>query len=348
MVKFYLGRLDWMKWILIAAGVYNILWGTWVVLLPYQSFDLTGTTRPNYIELWQCVGMIVAVYGLGYLISAQNIYRHWPIILVGYLGKIFGPIGFIGAIYNDVFPINFGVNIIFNDLIWWIPFTLILIKVLNNKPSINSKHFTLEEFEGQKDRYRAKLINSLSGVKSANLIGTKSNDGQENVSIVSSVFHLGASPALIGFIIRPDTARRDTLNNIRENGFLTINHVNDNIVLKSHQTSARYEKTESEFKECGLNPEYINSFHAPYVKESHIKMALELVREEKLPENGTHLIIAKLTHIVVPDNIIENDGHLNIQKAGTVAVTGLDEYQGLFSFGRLSYAKTNKFPIWIN
>lgn len=347
MVKFYLGRIDWMKITLILAGLYNIIWGTWVVLLPYQSFDLTSTPRPHYIELWQCVGMIVAVYGLGYLISAQNVYRHWPIILVGYLGKIFGPIGFIGAIYNDVFPITFGVNIIFNDLIWWIPFTLILLKVLKNKPSSLSKHFTIQELSTQEDRYRAKLINSLSGVKSANLIGTKSNYGQENVSIVSSVFHLGASPALIGFIIRPDKARRDTLNNIRENGFFTINHVNENIVLKSHQTSARYEKNESEFDQCGLCSEYINDHHAPYVKESHIKMALELVREENIPENGTHLIIAKIIHIVVPENIIEKDGHLNIQKAGSVAVTGLDEYQGLFSFGRLSYAKTKTIPKWI-
>lgn len=81
---------------------------------------------PAYLELWQCVGMIVAVYGLGYFVAGVAPYRHWPITLVGFLGKVFGPIGFIKAIYENVFPLKFGVNIIFNDLIWWIPFFLIL------------------------------------------------------------------------------------------------------------------------------------------------------------------------------------------------------------------------------
>ena len=46
-------------------------------------------------------------------------------------------------------------------------------------------------------RYRAQLINSLSGIKSANLVGTINKDRQTNLSIVSSVFHLGADPALM-------------------------------------------------------------------------------------------------------------------------------------------------------
>ena len=46
--------------------------------------------------------------------------------MVGFLGKIFGPIGFAENVYLGVFPIKFGINIIFNDLIWWIPFYLVL------------------------------------------------------------------------------------------------------------------------------------------------------------------------------------------------------------------------------
>jgi small multidrug resistance pump len=114
--------------ILFAAGIYNIVWGTWVVLFPSQAFVLAGADLPKYLELWQCIGMIVAVYGLGYLIAATSIVRHWPIVLVGLLGKIFGPIGFIMAISNNVFPLKFGINLIFNDLIWWVPFYLILVK----------------------------------------------------------------------------------------------------------------------------------------------------------------------------------------------------------------------------
>jgi len=113
-------------WSLIAAGIYNILWGAWVILFPALSFEILGAEPPRYLELWQCIGMIVGVYGIGYIIAAINPNRHWPIVLVGLLGKIFGPIGFAKALYDGVFGLSFGVNIIFNDLIWWVPFYLAL------------------------------------------------------------------------------------------------------------------------------------------------------------------------------------------------------------------------------
>lgn len=90
---------------------------------------------------------------------------------------------------------------------------------------------------------RVKLINSVVGYKSANLIGTVDAEGNENLSIVSSVIHLGSSPALIGFISRPHSVERHTLENIISSGYYTINAVSADIALQAHQTSARYEKT---------------------------------------------------------------------------------------------------------
>lgn len=108
------------------AGVYNVLWGALVVLFPLPFFELFGMEAPNYPELWQCIGMIVGVYGVGYWIAASDPVKHFPIVLVGFLGKIFGPIGFAQALITGRFPLAFGINIIFNDLIWWVPFFLIL------------------------------------------------------------------------------------------------------------------------------------------------------------------------------------------------------------------------------
>lgn len=110
-----------------AAAIYNLLWGAFIVLFPNAIFDFAGLPRMvNYIGIWQCVGMIVGVYGIGYWIAAGDPQRHWPIVLVGFLGKILGPIGFIDAYMNGVFNLKFGLTIISNDLIWWIPFYLIL------------------------------------------------------------------------------------------------------------------------------------------------------------------------------------------------------------------------------
>ena len=116
----------WMTYTLLAAALYNILFGAWTVLFPNHLFELNHIALPNYPELWQCVGMIVGVYGLGYFIAAFNPLRHWPIILVGLLGKIFGPIGFAKALWVGSFPLSFGAIILTNDLIWWVPFFIIL------------------------------------------------------------------------------------------------------------------------------------------------------------------------------------------------------------------------------
>ncbi len=116
----------WMSWWLVAAGVYNLAWGALTVLVPRWLFDLTGIEPPSYPFIWQCVGMIVGVYGIGYLAAARDPYRHWPIVLVGFLGKIFGPIGYVDGVLRGEVPPAFGVTLPTNDLIWWIPFALIL------------------------------------------------------------------------------------------------------------------------------------------------------------------------------------------------------------------------------
>ena len=116
----------WMTFTMWLAAVYNVVWGSWVVLFPLSAFRLLGMPPPNYPQIWQCVGMIVGVYGVGYACAARDPMRHWPIVLVGLLGKLCGPIGFMTSVYKGELPLKFGLLLLTNDFIWWIPFTLIL------------------------------------------------------------------------------------------------------------------------------------------------------------------------------------------------------------------------------
>lgn len=116
----------WARRVLWAAAAYNVAFGAWAVLLPAQWFEVAGMDTPRQLFLWQCVGMIVGVYGVGYACAAARPLRHWPIVLVGLLGKIFGPIGFLDAALRGELPWRAGWLIITNDLIWWAPFGLIL------------------------------------------------------------------------------------------------------------------------------------------------------------------------------------------------------------------------------
>ena len=116
----------WAKSVLLAAAVYNLAFGAGAVLFPSAWFTLAGIEQPNYPALWQCIGMIVGVYGVGYGCAAFAPLRHWPIVLVGLLGKVCGPIGFVQAALAGQMPWRCGWLIVTNDLIWWVPFALLL------------------------------------------------------------------------------------------------------------------------------------------------------------------------------------------------------------------------------
>lgn len=111
---------------LIAAGIYNLAWGAFVIAWPDALFHWAQMEPLNHPAIWQCLGMIVGVYGVGYLIAAGDHRRHWPIVLIGLMGKVFGPIGFAFSWWRGEIPGAFGITILTNDLIWWVPFVLIL------------------------------------------------------------------------------------------------------------------------------------------------------------------------------------------------------------------------------
>lgn len=213
---------------------------------------------------------------------------------------------------------------------------------------MNKICFTTDELVSMEKHTRAAFINSLSGFKSASLIGTVDRDGNTNLAIFSSVVHLGSSPALIGFINRPDSTSRHTLENILATQYYTINHINASIYKAAHQTSARYPKNISEFDSTGLTTEFSKMSQAPYVKESLIKYTLEFVEKQELKINGTVLVIGKVVEIIFPENCLLGHGAIDIEKAETIAISGLDSYHTTRQLARLTYAKPGKLPEEIN
>ncbi|MFM9988061.1 flavin reductase family protein [Flavobacterium sp.] len=189
---------------------------------------------------------------------------------------------------------------------------------------------------------RVHLINSLGGFKSVCLVGTKNKANQTNLAIFSSIIHIGANPALIGIIFRPAAYERHTLDNILETKFYTVNHINEDIYMQAHQTSARYDKVLSEFDATGLNTEYKNDFFAPFVKESHIQLGLNFKQKIDLEINNTVLVIGEIIQIYFPENCQNADGFLDLEIAQTITCSGLDSYHKTKKINRLSYAKTDK------
>lgn len=189
---------------------------------------------------------------------------------------------------------------------------------------------------------RLNMINTISGFKSASLIGTKSSKGQENLAIFSSIVHIGSNPPLLGFIMRPLTVPRHTYRNIKQTGWFTVNHIQKSFYKKAHQTSGKFEEDISEFEACGIEAEYSENCPAPYVKESSIKIGLTFEEEYNIQANGTILIIGAVQELKLPARVIESDGSVDLEAAGTLAISGLDSYHKTDRLSQESYVRLRK------
>lgn len=201
---------------------------------------------------------------------------------------------------------------------------------------LNALH--ISSLEKQK---RVHLINSLGGFKSVSLIGTCDVNCNTNLAIFSSIFHIGANPPLIAMVFRPSPPERNTLSNILETGFYTINHINESIYKKAHQTSARYDKETSEFDVTDLTPQFKNDFFAPFVVQSNIQLGVEFRERIDISINNTTMIIGEITQVYLPEDCLQEDGFVDIEKANTITCSGLDSYHTTKRLDRLSYAKPN-------
>lgn len=208
---------------------------------------------------------------------------------------------------------------------------------MNKKLYFNSTDISNLEKEN-----RAHFINSLGGFKSVALVGTSDKEKNTNVAIFSSIFHVGANPPLIGLVFRPNPLVRDTLRNILQTGFYTINHINESIFSAAHQTSARYDAAVSEFEMTGLNKEYKNDFFAPYVTESNVQLGIAYKEKVDITTNNTVLIIGEIIQVYILNECLNEDGFVNLEKANTLTCSGLDSYHKTVQMDRLSYAKPNK------
>lgn len=206
-------------------------------------------------------------------------------------------------------------------------------------------HLTKQDIENTERVKRLNIINSITGIKPANLIGTISSIKQTNLGIFSSVVHLGSNPALLGFILRPTgEVPRHTHENIQANGVYTINHVHGSFIEQAHYTSAKFPREVSEFERCGFTEEYLADFPAPFVKESQLKLGMRFLQEVPIEINGTLMIIGEIAHLIIPDEVLNEKGYVDLAKLNNAGIGGLNTYYSLEKIGQFPYARVSEAP----
>ncbi len=203
-------------------------------------------------------------------------------------------------------------------------------------------HLLLDDILAQDAMYRRHFMNTLPGPRGVHLLGTKGHRGLENVAVFSSVVHIGATPPLLGFIMRPLTVPRQTYHHMLATGDFTLNTIHADFLEQAHQTSANYPLGVSEFSATGLTPFYTEHCKAPYAEESKVKIGLTLAEQHEIKSNGTLFLVGKVIEVIVEDEAVLDSGHVDHARLRPVTVAGLDTYYEIGKEHRLDYARPQK------
>ena len=130
-------KLDKFQYWFYAAALYNLIWGTLNITFPKLYFHWLGLIPPVDLPIWQVTGMFVLVYAPAYWWAGRYPDRHYHLILVGLMGKILGPIGFVWSVTTGQLPLSFGWVIFTNDVIWLPAFFLYFKTILSKRDALS-------------------------------------------------------------------------------------------------------------------------------------------------------------------------------------------------------------------
>ena len=201
----------------------------------------------------------------------------------------------------------------------------------------------IHDFKSLDKHFRANLINSIIGIKQASLIGTLGKNNNSNLALFSSAVHLGSNPPLIAVFSRPATSSpKQTMENIVSHGYYTINHVNQSILARAHSCSFNFPENVSEFGACKLSDERVSEFAAPFVKESNVSIGVRYIRHFSIDENDVVMIIGSMEMLVVNEDIIQDNGEVDLMDAQSIGVAGNNTYYNLNKLSSFDYIKKSQ------
>lgn len=129
-----------MDLILAVATVHCGLWGLFVVLLPTYSFRVYGIVDPlQHPLLWQGSGYVIVLFGVGYALAWTDPYRHYGLVLLGFLAKLGGSLGVVYGWMMGVMLPQAVYWVFFNDVVWLVPFAVIVFRAFQSDQPVSSE-----------------------------------------------------------------------------------------------------------------------------------------------------------------------------------------------------------------
>ena len=176
-----------------------------------------------------------------------------------------------------------------------------------------------------------RLLSSSIAPRPIAFASTKDAKGNVNLSPFSFFNVFSSNPPILIFSparrVRDNTTKH-TLQNATETKEVVINIVDFSIVEQMSETSKEYDKGVNEFIETGLTEVPSIKVKPPRVLESPVSFECTVENIVSLGEHGGagQLIIAKVVHIHVKSELINENGQIDSEKLDLVARLGGDWY----------------------
>lgn len=200
-------------------------------------------------------------------------------------------------------------------------------------------HLSLEDLRNLDKHYRIRFFNMLSGARTPFLLGSTNKSSVNNLAIFNSIVHIGANPPLLGFLMRPLSVERHSYQNIIDSGYYTLNSIPLDMIGAAHKTAGKFPAEVSEFDACGIEPELIDNFPAPFVKYAPVKLAMKFEEELLVKSNNTRLIVGAVQDIYIDASYVETDGHLKLDTMNNALIAGLETYYSIVQEKRIKYSE---------
>ncbi len=125
----------WMQYLLLAAGLYNIVWGGIAFVRPDYFLEQLHMHFANDHWISKAIGMLEIIFGIAYIIASRKPFKHWLIIFIGFVVKFVVSAGYLYYAYAELIPQQLIAMVMANDMVWLLPFGMILYQTFEHYQS---------------------------------------------------------------------------------------------------------------------------------------------------------------------------------------------------------------------
>ncbi len=116
----------WMYYLLRFAGCFNLLAGAAMISLYHEGYKLLGVPKPELVLPVQVMGILVALFGVGYHLVASRPVENRSLLWLGFLSKLLSSLLALAYVAKGQLPWGFAAVVFFADVIYLPPFYVIL------------------------------------------------------------------------------------------------------------------------------------------------------------------------------------------------------------------------------